>query len=74
MQLGHVYPAANAPEAQQTIIDVSQYEEQQLMQAADNTYPLVFRLETISEKGAADRHTLQVCMRSMQSHAIGAVS
>jgi hypothetical protein len=57
--LGHVYPAANAPEAQQAIIDVSQYEEQQLMQASDNTYPLVFRLETISEKGAADGHVLQ---------------
>lgn len=59
LQLGHVYPRHGAPLSEQIIIDLSQ-SPQELAAAEGDTYPLIFRLETISEKGLADGHVLEV--------------
>lgn len=57
MQLAMKFPKAGAPPA---IINVSLYDERQLLHAEAETYPLVIRLEAISESGKAESHTLQV--------------
>ena len=42
------------------MIDLGLYEEQQLLRHEKDTFPLVIRLETVTEKGVKDGHTLQV--------------
>ena len=41
------------------MIDVAAYEERQLTAAQTDTWPLVIRMETISDKGRAEAHSLQ---------------
>ena len=62
LQLGHIYPKPGAPLSEQVIIDLSQNPEE-LAAAKGDEYPLIFRLETISEKGLADGHVLEVCVQ-----------
>lgn len=59
LQLGHVYPTPGAPLSEQVIIDLSE-NPQELTAAEGDVYPLIFRLETISDKGLADGHVLEV--------------
>ena len=59
LQLGHVYPSPGAPLSEQVIIDLSE-NPQELTAAEGDVYPLIFRLETISDKGLADGHVLEV--------------
>lgn len=59
LQLGHVYPSPGAPLSEQVIIDLSE-NPQELTTAEGDVYPLIFRLETISDKGLADGHVLEV--------------
>ncbi|KAA6426504.1 MAG: hypothetical protein FRX49_03614 [Trebouxia sp. A1-2] len=56
--LGHIYPKPGAPLSEQVVIDLSQNPEE-LAAAKGDEYPLIFRLETISEKGLADGHVLE---------------
>ncbi len=58
MQLAAQFPKPEGPEA---IIDVSQFEERQLTGAYGDTYPLIIRLECVSDKGKTETHQLQVC-------------
>lgn len=41
------------------MIDLSLYEERQLLAAGRDTYPLAIRLETVTDKGRREGHTLQ---------------
>ncbi|KAK9802813.1 hypothetical protein WJX72_002200, partial [[Myrmecia] bisecta] len=41
------------------VLDLSRYDWAELSKANGDTYPLVVRLETITEKGLAEGHTLQ---------------
>lgn len=59
MQLGHTYPNPGAPLSGQVIVDLSE-NPQELTAAEGDVYPLIFRLETISDKGLADGHVLEV--------------
>ena len=59
LQLGHVYPRPGAPLTEQVIIDLTE-NQQELAAAEGDVYPLIFRLETISDKGLADGHVLEV--------------
>jgi len=68
LQLGHIYPKPGAPLSEQVIIDLSQNPEE-LAAAKGDEYPLIFRLETISEKGLADGHVLEVCVQSQSKRA-----
>lgn len=52
------------------MLDVALYEEQQLTTADGDTYPLVIRMETITDKGKADGHTLQVPALPHSPHVI----
>ena len=59
LQLGLKFPKADGAAC---IIDTSLYEPGMLMpgHGTSGPYPLVVRLETITPKGLADGHTLQV--------------
>lgn len=57
MQLVLKFPKDGAAHA---VLDVGLYEDRELTSADGETYPLVVRMETITEKGKADGHTLQV--------------
>ena len=57
LQLAAQFPKPEGPEA---IIDVSQFEERQLTGAYGDTYPLIIRLECVSDKGKTETHQLQV--------------
>lgn len=55
--LGQKYPKEGSPNM---VLDVGLYDERQLMEVHDkDTYPLVIRLECITDQGKADKHTLQ---------------
>lgn len=56
--LGHVFPRPGAPLTEQVIVDLSQNPEE-LSAATGDTYPLIFRLETISDKGLTEGHVLE---------------
>ena len=56
-QLGLKFPKAGAPEA---VIDTGAHEERALTGAERDTYALVIRMETVTDKGRAEAHTLQV--------------
>lgn len=59
MQLGLVYPKDGA--AAQAIIDLSQYSASELLGVQEGVqYPLVIRLETVTEKGLSEGHSLSV--------------
>ena len=58
-QLGLRFPKATG-EGAQAIIDLRQLNEHKLSAPDGDTYPLVIRLETITENGIAEGHTLQV--------------
>ena len=61
LQLGQKYPREGDPHI---VLDVGLYEERQLMELQDkDTYPLVIRLECVTDQGKTDKHTLQVHMR-----------
>jgi hypothetical protein len=66
MQLSLKYPQAGAAP---TIIDVRLYDERQLLAAEGNTYPLIIRLEAISDSGKAENHTLQVSAAGLATAA-----
>lgn len=55
-QLGLKFPKPGAESAHQHIIDLGRHHEASLMAAAGHTFPLIIRLETITEEG----HSLQV--------------
>ncbi len=58
VQLGAQFPKPEGPEA---IIDVSLFDERQLTAVSGDTYPLIIRLECVSDKGKTESHQLQVC-------------
>lgn len=58
LQLGLNFPGTT-PEGAQHVIDLSLYGEQELLAAGRDTYPLVVRLETVTDKGKREGHTLQ---------------
>ena len=60
LQLGLKFPKADGAAA---IIDTSLYDAGTLTPGPNTAgpYPLVVRLETVTAKGLADGHTLQVC-------------
>lgn len=73
LQLGHVFPRPGAPLTEQVIVDLSQNPEE-LSAASGDTYPLIFRLETISDKGLTEGHVLEVkplCSASQPEHHAG---
>ncbi len=57
VQLGAQFPKPEGPEA---IIDVSLFDERQLTAVSGDTYPLIIRLECVSDKGKTESHQLQV--------------
>lgn len=57
VQLGAHFPKPEGPE---TIIDVSLFEERQLTAVSGDTYPLIVRLECVSDKGKTESHQLKV--------------
>ena len=69
MQLGHVFPRPGAPLTEQVIIDLSQNPEE-LVAANGDTYPLIFRLETVSEKGLTEGHVLEVSQIVQTPHSV----
>lgn len=56
--LGLKFPGTS-PEGAQHVIDMGLYEESQLLTAGRDTFPLVVRLETVTDKGRREGHTLQ---------------
>ena len=62
MQLGAHFPKPEGPEV---IIDVSLFEERQLTAVSGDTYPLIIRLECVSDKGKTESHQLKVCHLTM---------
>jgi hypothetical protein len=62
MQLGLKFPKPGAEAAHQHVIDLSLHPEASLMAAQGHTFPLIIRLETITEDGAKGDHSLQVGM------------
>ena len=66
MQLGAHFPKPEAPEA---IVDVSLFEERQLTAVSGDTYPLIIRLECVSDKGKTESHQLKVC-HLMKHHTV----
>ena len=65
MQLAAQFPKPEGPEV---IIDVSQFEERQLTAVSGDTYPLIIRLECVSDKGKTESHSLQVYHFSAHQH------
>ena len=57
MQLGKAYPPPGTAAA---VIDLDRYDERQLMAQSSGAYPLIVRMETVTEKGLAEGHSLQV--------------
>jgi hypothetical protein len=68
LQLGLKFPKPGAEAAHQHIIDMSVHSEALLMAAQGHTFPLIIRLETITEDGIKAGHSLQVCGRFHTSH------
>ncbi len=60
MQLGLKFPKPGAQAAHQHVIDLSLHPEASLMAVQGHTFPLIIRLETITEDGAKGDHSLQV--------------
>ncbi len=56
-QLGKAYPPAGATAA---VVELDRYDERQLLAPEGGAFPLIVRMETVTEKGLADGHTLQV--------------
>ena len=69
MQLAAQFPKPEGPEV---IIDVSQFEERQLTAVSGDTYPLIIRLECVSDKGKTESHSLQVISSRPISMAVAA--
>ncbi|CAK0783179.1 hypothetical protein CVIRNUC_006378 [Coccomyxa viridis] len=55
-RLGAHFPKPEGPEV---IIDVSLFEERQLTAVSGDTYPLIIRLECVSDKGKTESHQLK---------------
>ena len=63
MQLGLAFPKAGTDAATQAVIDLSLYEESELSAVQDgNRFPLIIRLETVTEKGLSEGHSLSVLL------------
>lgn len=62
LQLGLKFPDEGASEELRVAhaLDLSLYEEAALLRHDKDTFPLVIRLETVTDKGLKDGHTLQV--------------
>ena len=60
LQLGLKFPKPGAESAHQHTIDLKLHPEASLMAAQGHTFPLIIRLETITEDGAKAGHSLQV--------------
>lgn len=58
LQLGLKFPGS-APEGAQHVIDMGLYDEAALFAAGRDTFPLVVRLETVTDKGRREGRTLQ---------------
>lgn len=71
LQLGLKFPKADGAAA---IVDTSLYDAHMLTPgpASAGPYPLAVRLETITAKGLADGHTLQVIALPMQTQGLAA--
>lgn len=67
MQLGKAYPPPGAAAA---VIDLDRYDERQLMSQSSGAYPLTVRMETVTEKGLAEGHSLQVASLPEASVAV----
>jgi hypothetical protein len=66
LQLGLKFPKPGAEAAHQHIIDMKLHPEASLMAAQGHTFPLIIRLETITEDGAKSGHSLQVSAIDLQ--------
>lgn len=62
LQLGLKFPKPGAEAAHQHVIDLRLHPAASLMAAQGHTFPLIIRLETITEDGAKADHSLQVSM------------
>ena len=63
MQLGLAFPKAGTDAATQAVVDLSLYEESELSAVQDgNRFPLIIRLETVTEKGLSEGHSLSVLL------------
>ena len=61
LQLGLGFPRAGTDAATQAVVDLSLYEETELSAVQDgNRFPLIIRLETVTEKGLSEGHSLSV--------------
>lgn len=60
VQLGFKFPNAGAEGAHQHVVDLGRHSEASFMSPEGNTFPLVIRLETVTERGAKEGHSLQV--------------
>jgi E3 ubiquitin-protein ligase MGRN1 len=59
--LGHKFPGVDASEVSAGhSIDTSLYHEDTLLSNTKDSYPLIIRLETITERGLREGHTLEV--------------
>ncbi len=61
-QLGKAYPPAGATAA---VVELDRYDERQLLAPEGGAFPLIVRMETVTEKGLADGHTLQARARAV---------
>lgn len=66
LQLGLKFPKPGAEAAHQHVIDMNLHPEAALMAAQGHTFPLIIRLETITEDGAKADHSLQVSTFRLQ--------
>jgi hypothetical protein len=62
VQIGLTFPRVDAQPSSQAIIDLSQYSYEQLREVQDATqWPVVIRLECVTEAGLEQGHSLSVC-------------
>ena len=69
-QLGLKFPKPGAEVAHQHVVDLGQHDEAALMAAEGNTFPLIIRLETVTERGLKEGHSLQVSTGAAGCHEV----
>lgn len=47
------------------MVELDRYNERQLLAAEAGAYPLIVRMETVTDKGLAEGHSLQACRGSI---------
>lgn len=65
LQLGFKFPKSGAEGAHQHVVDLGRHSEAALMAAEGNTFPLIIRLETVTDRGAKEGHSLKVGCTSL---------